>query len=400
MSNLTALFLERFGIENTEQAVQHYFSPGRVNIIGEHIDYNGGQVLPIAIAQGIRAAVRPTNNKCIRIQSVNNTGELAIDMDTEGFAKRPDHWMNYPLGVIYTIWKSQQKLKNHLRIFETGFDMLIDSNLPMESGLSSSAALEVIVAFVLFNQSYKKNLNKDDFMRLTLALLCQKAENNFVGVKCGIMDQFAVAMSKQNHAILLECDTLKYQYVPFLMRKYSMVILNTNKQRALADSKYNDRKAECEAALSIIKRHSAINQLCEATLNDLDYIENPILLRRTRHVITENQRVTQTAKALIEGNWARLGELLNLSHQSLRDDYEVTGFELDTLTSIARHTAGCLGSRMTGAGFGGCAIALVKTELLEDFKITVADQYHKQTSLHLSIYDVTAQDGVKELNTN
>lgn len=397
MLDLTTLFIERFGTSTPEQTVQYYFSPGRVNLIGEHIDYNGGQVLPIAISQGIRAAVRPTTNKLIRIQSINNNGELTVDIDTEGFAKRPNNWMNYPLGVIYKLWKSQQKLKKHLRIFETGFEMLIDSNLPMGSGLSSSAALEVVVAYVLFNQSYKKNLNQNDFMRVTLAILCQKAENDFVGVKCGIMDQFAVAMSKQNHALLLECDTLRYQYVPFRMRKYAMVILNTNKPRALADSKYNERKAECEQALNIIKKHSAIKQLCEATLNDLDFIDNPTLLRRARHVITENTRVTQTAKALIEGNWTQVGELLNLSHQSLRDDYEVTGFELDTLSSIARHTEGCVGSRMTGAGFGGCAIAIVKNELLEDFKITVATEYHKQTGLRLGIYDVSAQDGVKEL---
>lgn len=392
---LGRLFFKHF-TEPSPLPIQYYFAPGRVNLIGEHIDYNGGQVLPIAIGKGISAAVRPNNSRLIRIHSTNAKGELHINLDEEGFAKRPIEWMNYPLGVVYTLWKRQQHLKSKLRILENGFDMLLSSDLPMGSGLSSSAALEVVVAYVLFSQSYQQKLDNYDSVRVTLALLCQKAENNFVGVPCGIMDQFAVAMSKQNHAVLLQCPTLQYQYVPFDLRKYQLLVLDTNKPRQLTDSKYHQRKAECDAALALLQQQRPIKHLCEATLNELNHLNDPILHRRARHVVTENIRVSQTAKALIEGNWTRVGELFNESHHSLATDYEVTGFELDTLTHIARQTNGCIGARMTGAGFGGCAIALVDKSHLADFKISTANQYLQQTQLPLNIYNADPHNGVQQ----
>ena len=394
---LKQTFLDRFG--ESEQPLQTYFSPGRVNLMGEHIDYNGGQVMPIALSLGIRAVLRPTTDGLIRIQSMQGEGELVIDMETEGFAKRPIAWMNYPLSVVYVLWKRQQTLQRRLRVFEQGFEMLIDSNLPMESGLSSSAALEVLMAYVLLNQSYKQVLeNEESSLRLTIALLCQKAENNFVGVKSGIMDQFTVAMGKQKQAILLDCDLLSYQYVPFKTRNYTLLIMNTNKSRALSKSDYNTRRAECEEALADIRSRRNIKNLCDAELKELDYIANPTVQQRARHVITENQRVFAAAKALIEGNMPRFGDLLNQSHKSLRYDYEVTGFELDILTDIARQIPGCVGARMTGAGFGGCAIALVENDQVDDFKITVAQDYTELTGLKLSIYEADAGDGVREIN--
>lgn len=386
-------FIDFFG--TPQQEVQHFFSPGRVNLMGEHVDYNGGQVLPIAIPQGIAATVAWNDSRIIRIRSMQGEGELVIDLSDEGYGKRSEHWQNYPLGVIYTLWKRQQNLKNHLRILDAGCDILLDSNLPAESGLSSSAALEMLIAFVIFSRNYAQKLKDIPSIRVTLALLCQKAENNFVGVQSGIMDQFAVAMGQHNNAILLDCQTLKFQYVPFQSRKYTLLILNSNKPRQLTESKYNERKSECDQALAILQQqYPHIKNLCEAQLVELDAIPFDILYRRAYHVVTENQRTVAAAKALVENDWLRLGELFNESQFSLRDMYEVTGFELDILVELAQQLEGCIGARMTGAGFGGCAIALVETDKVTDFKITLALQYQKLVQLPLSIYEATAENGV------
>ncbi len=360
-----------------------YFAPGRVNLIGEHIDYNGGQVLPIALSVGITAKVTYTNNSKIQISSKEQPDVLTIDLLNETYQKRPQQWMNYPLGVI-------QQLIPQINPYTAGFTAFLESNLPVGSGLSSSASIEVLIASILLQFDSARSRADKAF----IAQICQKAENDFIGVQCGIMDQFAVALSKANHAMLLNCQNLHYNYVTFAPSNCMLVVMNTNKPRTLANSKYNERKAECNQALQEIQKHQNIDYLCQTDFHWLAYIKDDILRRRAKHVITEHYRVTSAVNALKNQDWFNFGELLTQSHQSLKDYFEVTGFELDTVVTAAINLPGCYGARMTGAGFGGCAIALVETTKVNEFMNKVKASYDKKTGLSLQLFTTHAQNGV------
>jgi galactokinase len=383
MEELNKLFIKEYGGEGND--VINFFSPGRVNLIGEHIDYNGGFVFPAALTIGIYGALRYRKDNIVKLRSKNSSKEILVDLDREINYDEEDGWGNYPKGVIKYLLSEGYKL--------CGCEIYFVSTLPESSGLSSSAALEVLTAYMMLYGTLKDNVD-----RVYLSKLTQKVENEFVKVNCGIMDQFSVAMGKKDNAILLDCSTLKYEYVPFKLSGYSLVIMNSNKKRGLADSKYNERRSECDRALEIINRHKTVNTLCEAVLEDIDkYLEDDILIRRTRHVVTENQRVLKAVEVLKKGDIKEFGRLLNASHASLKDDYEVSGFELDSLVEGAQRAEGCLGARMTGAGFGGCAIAIVKNENLDEFKNFTMKYYKDKTGITTDFYTSEIGDGVKKL---
>jgi galactokinase len=350
--------------------IEFFFSPGRVNLIGEHIDYNGGLVLPAALSLGISAAVRRRNDGIVRLRSGNEKGEAQINLTESISAGIIPKWANYPAGVMKYLIDAGHKL----------------------SGLSSSAALEVLSAYMMLFPEGEHNID-----RVKTALLCQKVENEFIGVNCGIMDQFAVAMGKKDNAILLNTNNLIYEYIPFELGNYRLLIMNTKKPRELSDSKYNERRAECDAVLEIIKQTKPANNLCEVDIEDLISIKDPVLRKRARHVITENKRVEKSVRALKNGEIARFGHLMSASHDSLKNDYEVSGFELDTIVEQALNQPSCLGARMTGAGFGGCAIALVEESGIESFSDKVISGYKKLTNLAGEIYISIIEDGVKKL---
>lgn len=378
-------FHTAFG-RNESQAVHTFFSPGRVNLIGEHIDYNGGFVFPAALTMGIGAAVRlkPKGAKTIDLKSGLNSQTVTINLEEDIVYKAEDGWGNYVKGVFAALKAQGQKI--------VPCEIFFQSNLPTGSGLSSSAALEVLAGYLM------QTLNKTSIIdRVKLAKMCQEVENKFVGVNCGIMDQFAVAMGKRNHAILLDCATLKYAYAPFTLSGYKLVIMNTKKPRALAESKYNERRSECEAALAEINQKAGLNlpDLCSATLEQVnEHVADPVLKKRATHVITENHRVLKAVEVLKDGNLPQFGELLNGSHQSLKEDYEVTGHHLDAIVSAAQKHPNCLGARMTGAGFGGCAIAIVESLLIDDFIGKVSSEYVVATGIHPEFYVSEIGEGV------
>jgi galactokinase len=275
-----------------------------------------------------------------------------------------------------------------------GFDLFFDSNLPEGSGLSSSAAIEVLTGYILLHQAGQP-IDLSD-----LAVLCQHVENEFIGVKCGIMDQFAVANCKKEYALLLDCNTLEYEHVPFELDDYSLLVIDSKKPRSLIKSAYNQRKAESDEAVKILIEAGKLTyaeSLVHADMEDLNLLTDPIIRKRARHVVSENIRVKHAAKALKMGDLHTFGRLMNASHQSMKEDYEVTGLEMDTLAETAQHIDGCLGARMTGGGFGGCAIALVQKSHIERFKKILSDRYHKVTGLHCKIYECEAEDGVRAL---
>ncbi|MDF2874672.1 MAG: Galactokinase [Sporomusa sp.] len=362
--------------------VQYFFSPGRVNLIGEHIDYNGGYVFPAALTLGIYGAIRLRQDGLIVLKSLNTTPSITVDLTKPIVYTLAEGWANYPKGIIKQLLDSGFSL--------TGCDILIAGNLPDGTGLSSSAALLVLTAFML------RTVNGDDNIdRAELAQFCQRVENRFIGVNCGIMDQFAVAMGKENCAILLDCETLSYKYIPVALEDYSLVIMNTNKKRELAESKYNERRSECEQALAILQGYKPISNLCQAAPADIDaYLTDGVLRRRARHVVTENNRVHAAVQLLENGEVAGFARLMTQSHSSLRNDYEVTGPELDVIVDTALGAPGCAGARMTGAGFGGCAIALVKTDQLKQFTAAVANGYNAGTGRDADFYVAGIADGV------
>lgn len=380
------LFKCEYGEDNRE--IKTFLSPGRVNLIGEHIDYNGGFVFPGALTVGIFAAIALRNDNKIRMRSKNVEGEVIINLDEELRYNKEDGWGNYPKGVV----KSLKDLGHEVQ----GMDIILYSNIPDGAGLSSSAALEVLMAYIIL---YLENQEQID--RVEIAKLCQKVENEFVGVNCGIMDQFAVAVGKKNKAILLNCASLYYEYAPLNLGKYSLVIMNTNKRRELADSKYNERRAECEKALEIINNNKKrkLENLCQATLEDIEnFIDDEIIKRRAKHVVTENERVKKSMEMLKNNNILEFGNLLTASHTSLENDYEVTGIHLDTLVHEALKIDGCIGARMTGAGFGGCAIALVDNCKINEFKEKVSYAYENVTSIKPSFYTSNIGEGTHILN--
>jgi len=367
-----------------------FFSPGRVNLIGEHTDYNGGNVFPCALTIGTYAIVAKRDDKKVLLHSLNfkDLGVIEFSLDNMVYEKEHD-WANYPKGVIKT-------LENHGFKAENGFEILFYGNIPNGSGLSSSASLEVLMGTIL-NESFNFKIDMVDIVKM-----CQEAENKFIGVNCGIMDQFAVGMGKENCAILLDCNTLNYSYSKLNLAGYKIVIGNTNKKRGLADSKYNERRSECEDALAKIQTVKNINALGELTEEEFEAVKgcigDPIKTKRAKHAVYENQRTLKAVKALDDNNLELFGKLMNESHISLRDDYEVTGIELDTLVELAWEAEGVVGSRMTGAGFGGCTVSIVKDECIDKFKETLTAKYKEKIGYEPDFYVVSISDGTRKLS--
>ena len=384
MENNTIIkeFSDRYG-SNPEHI---FFCPGRVNLIGEHIDYNGGMVLPCAISPGTWLAISKNKDKKIRFQCLNFPESAALHLQ-ESYSKAGSQWFNYPLGVIHEFIQHSNSI--------SGLNMLFAGNLPIGAGLSSSASIEVLTAFAL-NEMFAIHLSLKE-----IALLSKKVENEFIGVNCGIMDQFAVAFGKRNKAILLNCDTLGYKYIPFETGNYSLVIINTNKERKLIGSKYNERFAECGLALTALKKELPVNNLCEVTLHDFSanrhLINDLVLEKRALHVISENFRVGESADALNAGQLFTFGKLMYASHHSLKELYEVSCIELDTIVDFCTSFEGCIGARMTGAGFGGCAIALVKQTSSTDFAEKLSIYYEKIIGNKPEIYQCEIGDGVRSV---
>lgn len=367
-----------------------FYSPGRVNLIGEHTDYNGGNVFPCALTIGTYALVTKRADRKVLVHSLNfeKLGIIEFNLDNLVYDKNHD-WANYPKGVIKTF-------EDHGYKITTGFEILIYGNIPNGSGLSSSASIEVLMGVIL-NESFNLNIDIIDIVKF-----CQEAENKFIGVNCGIMDQFAIGMGKKDCAILLDCNTLNYTYSKLNMDGYKIVIGNTNKKRGLADSKYNERRCECEDALKEIqkvKNINALGELSEAEFEEVkSQISDPIKIKRARHAVYENQRTLKAVKALENNDLALFGKLMNDSHISLRDDYEVTGIELDTLVSLAWGCEGVVGSRMTGAGFGGCTVSIVKEDLVDNFISNITPKYKEKIGYEPSFYIVSISDGARKLD--
>lgn len=363
-----------------------FFAPGRVNLIGEHTDYNGGFVMPAALSLGIWAAVRFTGERTVHLRSMDFPGKTVVSLDEDIRFEVSDGWANYPKGVI-----------RHLQSqgFEVpGCKILFAADLPSKAGLSSSAALEVLTGYLLLYPSQGECMD-----RVSLAKLCQTAENEFVGVKCGIMDQFAVAMGRKDAALLLDCSTLEHEFVPLDLGEHVLAIMDTGKKRGLESSKYNQRRLECEKALEAIRRHKPISSLCRATLADVSsFVDDKTAMRRARHAVSENLRTVEAARLLRQGDLAGFGRLMVQSHDSLRDDYEVTGFELDTIVHDSLAFDGCIGARMTGAGFGGSAIALVRKDKEKEFVRAVSQSYAGKTGLLPRFYTCVAGDGVQAVD--
>ncbi len=378
-------FIKEYGENQNPVAV--FFSPGRVNLIGEHTDYNGGFVFPCALSFGTYCVIRKTDRDSVKFTSLN------MDFKTE--VKLPDlnkpiakEWVNYPIGVI------AQFLKKGLNL-DSGCDMLFYGNVPNGAGLSSSAALEVVTATAI-NDVYNFGIDKVELVKMG-----QKAEHEFAGVNCGIMDQFASGMGKKDHAIFLNCDTLDYELVPVKLNGVKIVISNTNSPHKLDSGKYNERVAECQKAVESIKPYKAIDTLAEISLDEFEKIEdnikNETVRDRARHVISEIARTEKAVEELKAGNLDVFGKLMNGSHDSLRDDYEVTGEQLDTMVEEARKIDGVIGSRMTGGGFGGCTVSLVKDESVDKFIEQVGVNYEKRTGLKPEFYVAEIGDGAHRL---
>lgn len=378
-------FVRLYGTGDRE--LRTFFAPGRVNLIGEHLDYNGGLVLPVAITLGITAVCRLRSDRLIRLHSREDARDIEIDLDHPIAHDAARGWGNYPAGVLHELVSRGVPVP--------GADVSFSSTLPQGAGLSSSAALEVLTAFAFLRLTGAPDMDRTD-----LALLCQKVENTFVGVNCGIMDQFAVAQGRENGALLLDCGSLEYRVVPVLLGDCALVILNTCHQRQLTDSKYNERRAECDQAAALLGPDIVRRGLAHATWdNVLSRVADPVLRRRSRHVVTEQARVEETARVLAAGDMAAFGRLLTASHASLRDDYEVTGPHLDAVVTAALAAPGCLGARMTGAGFGGCALALVRQDAMEQFTRTVRSSYRTATGLEPGFSMTHPADGVHEVTS-
>lgn len=378
-------FAEIFG----EQAEATFFSPGRINLIGEHTDYNGGHVFPCAISLGTYGAARKREDNKLRFYSANfeDLGIIETSLDDLKYDKK-DNWVNYAKGMIYFLKETGHDV-------DKGMDIFIEGNIPNGSGLSSSASLEMLIG-VIAQELFNLDIDRVDLVKLGM-----ETENKFIGVNSGIMDQFAVGMGKQNQAILLDTNTLEYSYAPVDMGNNVIVIMNTNKRRELADSKYNERRSECETAVGELQAKLDINTLGELDAQTFDeyayLIEDENRLKRARHAVWENQRTMQVQAALEEGDLEKFGRLVNASHVSLEHDYEVTGIELDTLAHTAWKQEGVLGARMTGAGFGGCGIAIVDKDKVEAFKENVGKVYTEKIGYAPAFYIAEIADGTKVL---
>ena len=379
-------FKELFGDEGD---IRVYFAPGRVNLIGEHTDYNGGHVFPCALTIGTYGVARKRADKKLRFYSMNFEQLGVLESSIEGLKPEKEaDWTNYPKGVIWAFGEKGMQV-------DTGLDLLLFGNIPNGSGLSSSASVEVLTGYIL------KDLFGFDVTNQDLALIGQFSENKFNGVNCGIMDQFAIAMGRKDHAIFLDTADLSYEYAPIKLDGAKIVISCSNKRRGLGDSKYNERRAECEKALEEIRKVRQVDSLGALTEEQFeevrDAVKDPVRRRRAKHAVYENQRTVKAVEALKANDIALFGRLMNESHISLRDDYEVTGKELDTLVEEAWKVKGVLGSRMTGAGFGGCTVSIVKDDAVDTFIEQVGRAYRSAIGYKADFYVVKIGDGPAKL---
>lgn len=383
INNLKEKFIEIYGVENEFV----FLSPGRINLIGEHIDYNGGLVFPCALDFGTYALVGLRDDNKLNLASTNFDLKVSSDLDNLTYTEEDD-WANYPKGVIKIMLDRGYKVK--------GMDILISGDIPNGAGLSSSASLEVLIGVIVNNL-----FNEGKIDRVELVKIAQQAENEFVGVNCGVMDQFAVGMGKKDKAILLDCNSLSYKYADVKLLDYSIVIINTNKRRALNESKYNERRSECEEALKIIQKEKKVENLCKLTPAEFDKLEylfkDEKVKNRAKHAVYENDRVISAFDSLNKGQLEEFGRLLIESHDSLKNLYEVTGKELDALVEEALKTEGCIGARMTGAGFGGCAIALVKNDKIGGFAEQVKRAYTERIGYEPSFYSSGIGEGTHQI---
>lgn len=379
-------FTELYG--GMEEDITVFHAPGRVNLIGEHTDYNGGYVFPAALTFGTTLLLRKNGEGLLRMASTNFAHKGSCPLDNVIY-REEDDWMNYPKGVVAQLQQKGQGPRS-------GYDMLYHGEIPNGAGLSSSASIEVVTGYGLLEaEGYPVD-------RVELALLSQKAENEFMGVNCGIMDQFAVANGRQDHAILLMCDTLEYELVPFQSGRYKLVIGNTNKRRGLVDSAYNERRSQCEQAVRDLQaRFPDVTLLGQISLEQFeankDAIKNDTVRRRAQHVVEEIDRVLKSIDVLKANDLEAFGKLMTGSHVSLRDLYEVTCRELDVMVEAALAVPGVLGSRMTGAGFGGCTVSLVHEDSIEAFREQVGSSYKEQTGLTADFYVCSIGDGAGRL---
>ena len=366
--------------------VEHlYFAPGRVNLIGEHIDYNGGRVFPCALSFGTYLAEALRDDQKIAFASMNQA--FRLECDPTIFEHKPAEWVKYPLGVVKEFAD---------RGFDPwGFDILYFGDIPNGAGLASAASSEVVTAFML-NDLLHAGLDVVELVKMS-----QRAENLFVGMNCGIMDQFAVGMGKKEHAIALDCGTLDYDLIPLHLNGYKLVITNSNKNHDLVTSEYNVRRSQCEQALADINQALNVKHLCDLSEEELErarhLISDETVYRRARHAVTENARVNEAIDVLQKGDLVRFGELMNESHRSLKEDYEVTGVEMDTLAEEGQKLPGVLGSRITGGGFGGCTVSLVKEDNVQEFIEKLASVYHDKVGLNAEFYVADIGDGVRKI---
>ncbi len=368
-----------------KEGAKVFFAPGRVNLIGEHTDYNGGHVFPCALTIGTYGVARVREDRKLRFYSMNFDHLGVIESSLDDLKPRKEAgWTNYPKGVMWAFEGRGYRLPK-------GLDILLYGNIPNGSGLSSSASIEVLTGYIL-KEFFGFEVSNQD-----LALIGQYSENNFNGVNCGIMDQFAIAMGKKDNAIFLDTADLSYTYAPISLKGAKLVIACSNKKRGLGDSKYNERRSECETALAELQGVVDIKSLGELSEEKFEEvksaIKDPVRVRRAKHAVYENQRTVKAVEALKADNIALFGQLMNASHVSLRDDYEVTGIELDTLVEEAWKVDGVIGSRMTGAGFGGCTVSLVKDEAIDGFVKQVGDAYLAKIGYKADFYVVEVGDG-------
>ncbi len=382
------MFAELFG---DSEGARFYFSPGRVNLIGEHTDYNGGHVFPCALTLGTYGAARKREDNKIHLYSMNLDSFGVVEASLDDLTNKKEYnWANYPLGVVWAF-----KEKGHT--ITSGFDMVIWGNIPNGSGLSSSASLEVLTGVILTDLFEIKDLSMTD-----LALIGQYSENNFNGCNCGIMDQFAVAMGKKDHAIFLDTSDLSYEYAPCVLDGAKIVITNSKVKHSLVDSAYNDRRNECAAALKALQSELDIQALGDLTPEEFEahksLIKDEIPLQRAKHAVYENQRTIDAVTALKAGDIERFGKLMNQSHISLRDDYDVSCEEIDILVDLAWKIPGVLGSRITGGGFGGCTVSIVKDESIDTFIETIGKTYLEKVGHEAEFYTVDIGDGASRLD--
>jgi galactokinase len=384
LTNLKDLFQDIY--QNNSEIPSVFFAPGRVNLIGEHTDYNGGYVFPCAISFGTYLIIRANQEKVVRLATTNFSYKAEIAL-SELHKKHGNEWVNYPLGVFDQFTKRGFTVK--------GFDLLFSGNIPNGAGLSSSASIEMVTAVAL------DSLLETMLSKIELIKIGRAAENEFVGMNCGIMDQFAIGMGKKESALALNCRSLEYQHVPLRLGDYKIVIANTNKRRELADSKYNERVAECAVALENLRQVKPMVDLSSMNMDEFKkhshLIADETIRKRAYHVISENNRVIEAVAALIGEDLVTFGKLMNQSHISLKEDYEVTGFELDTIVNEAWQMDGVLGARMTGAGFGGCSVNIVKQDQIDDFIRQVGENYTKKTGLVAEFYVASVGNGACKL---